>query len=531
MKNITCSIIALYIVLMISGCAGHHNNHNHIGHEHEGHEHEGHEHGHKGHEHESENKGHNHVYGETKYLITGYNSGIEVFAETDPLAVNTKAEMLVHLTKLSDFKPLTETTLKITFSVNGNNAGVTEAVKIRDGIYKTGIEPLISGMADMVIEIPSASGIIRVNIPEVIISADKHTAIHVAEDAEISSQSAVVFTKEQGWKTGFATAMPDTNIFRPVIKSTGIIELSPENQVTIVSKAAGIVRFTGAAPIEGEVIVSGKQLCTISSAGSAESNISVQYAEAKNNMDKAEAELSRIKPLAEEKLVTANVLQEAVTAAKNARVRFEEINRQFNSAGQSVTSPLTGNILSVYVKNGDYVETGQPIASVGVKKSVHIHAGIPVRYAGKLKNLESANIKIPSTGKSFSLNEVNGSIVATGIQVNSDNLIPVVVKINNPENFVPGGFAEVYFLEKPDKNLISVPNQALLESEGQYYLFVQLTPELFEQRMVKTGSTDGINTEITEGILTTERVVTRGAVAVKLAKASGALDPHAGHVH
>jgi len=50
-------------------------------------------------------------------------------------------------------------------------------------------------------------------------------------------------------------------------------------------------------------------------------------------------------------------------------------------------------------------------------------------------------------------------------------------------------------------------------------------------REVKTGATDGLKTEIISGVLPDERIVTKGAVLIKLARSSGALDPHSGHVH
>ena len=62
-------------------------------------------------------------------------------------------------------------------------------------------------------------------------------------------------------------------------------------------------------------------------------------------------------------------------------------------------------------------------------------------------------------------------------------------------------------------------------------MLVQLTPELFEKREVVIGATDGLNTEIINGLTDNERVVAEGAILVKLSQASGALDPHAGHVH
>ena len=62
-------------------------------------------------------------------------------------------------------------------------------------------------------------------------------------------------------------------------------------------------------------------------------------------------------------------------------------------------------------------------------------------------------------------------------------------------------------------------------------MFVQVTPERFEKRLIQTGETDGILTEVTGGLKDSERIVTKGAMLIKLAQATGALDAHSGHVH
>jgi hypothetical protein len=78
---------------------------------------------------------------------------------------------------------------------------------------------------------------------------------------------------------------------------------------------------------------------------------------------------------------------------------------------------------------------------------------------------------------------------------------------------------------------LTLPNSAMIEEQGNYFLFVQVTPELFEKREIKTGATDGIKTEIVKGITADERVVTKGAILIRLAQATGTLDAHSGHVH
>ena len=70
-----------------------------------------------------------------------------------------------------------------------------------------------------------------------------------------------------------------------------------------------------------------------------------------------------------------------------------------------------------------------------------------------------------------------------------------------------------------------------MEEQGNYFVYVQVTPELFEKREVKIGTTDGVSTEIQKGITSIERIVTKGAILIKLTQSTGTLDAHSGHVH
>ena len=51
------------------------------------------------------------------------------------------------------------------------------------------------------------------------------------------------------------------------------------------------------------------------------------------------------------------------------------------------------------------------------------------------------------------------------------------------------------------------------------------------KREVKIGGTDGLNTEIISGITSKDRVVSKGAMMIKLAQATGTLDANSGHNH
>jgi len=217
---------------------------------------------------------------------------------------------------------------------------------------------------------------------------------------------------------------------------------------------------------------------------------------------------------------------------ENARARYEMLTDNFNVSGQVVSSPSSGYIKQLYVRNGQYVEAGQPVISVSKNSTLLLKADIQQKYASISDKIVSANIRTPDDNRTYTLEQLNGKVLAYGRNTNSDNyMIPVSLQIDNTGALIPGGFVEIFLKTETNNMALVVPNNALLEEQGNFFVFVQVTPELFEKREVKVGSTDGLNSEIIGGLNRNERIVSKGAIMVKLAQSSGVLDPHAGHVH
>lgn len=147
-------------------------------------------------------------------------------------------------------------------------------------------------------------------------------------------------------------------------------------------------------------------------------------------------------------------------------------------------------------------------------------------------NIETANIRLLNDKSVYSLSDVGGTMVSYGKSVDANNpLLPVVFKVNNTIDLLPGSFVEMYIKTRNTQPAITVPSISIVEEMGNYFVYVQLTPEFFEKREVRIGQTDGKRTEIVSGLKEGERVVGKGAILVKLAQASGTLDAHSGHVH
>ncbi|MFC2086201.1 efflux RND transporter periplasmic adaptor subunit, partial [Bacteroidota bacterium] len=136
----------------------------------------------------------------------------------------------------------------------------------------------------------------------------------------------------------------------------------------------------------------------------------------------------------------------------------------------------------------------------------------------------------PSDNTVHKTEEHNGTILSYGKTRSAGFLIPVFIEIDNIDNLFPGSFIEVFLKTSTIEDAVVVPNSALMEEQTNYFVFVQKGGETYEKRYIIPGETDGVNTRILSGLRQNERIVTKGAIRIKLASMSKALPSH-GHAH
>ena len=384
----------------------------------------------------------------------------------------------------------------------------------------------------MVFDIKTKNSTYQIIVKDIVIYNDEHTAVHIVEKKQEEHLNAITFTKEQSWKINFKSQFPDLKSFGKIIKTSAHVYSSPDNEYIITAKTNGTIQLLKNV-FSGSEIKNGESIISISPNGLAENNVNVRFMEAKNNYEHSKSDYERKKALAQEQIISQKELESAKKEFENANVIFDNLKNNFNSKGQIVSSDFSGFIKHIHIKNGQYVEAGEQLFSVISTNKLVVKAEVQQKNYSCLANIETANFKSIINNKTLSLEELNGKILSVGKSIDNETgyLVPVNFQIDNNESFLPGSYIEVYIKTKSDIQSLLVPNTALIEEQGIYYVMVQINPELFEKREVIIGQTDGVNTEIISGINHNDRIVTKGAVIVKLAAVSNSLDPHAGHVH
>lgn len=472
-----------------------------------------------------------HNHDDVKIVFTAYSDNFEVFAEADPFSSGNASSILAHFTWLKNFKALDSASVTAVLKVGTKSLSHKLDSPTRVGIYKFEITPEAEGDAILSFEITTADGIYNIDVPTLKVYSDGHDAIHEALDNEDHEPNAISFTKEQSWKVDFACEFPKYESFGQIIKTSAIVKNAPADEEIIIAKTSGVARFISGNITLGQSISQNQQLFSISGNELAENNSSVKYAESLNNFETAKAEYERHKILAADKIVSEKELSEAKNKFENAQAVFLNLKNNFKPEGQTVKASKGGFITGLYVENGEYVESGRILAKTSRNIDIFLTADIQQKYANIIGLINDATILVPGVNQSYTLSDLNGKIVSYGKSTNSGNhLIPIVIQVKNNGSFVSGSFVELNLKTEGSPTLV-IPNSAIMEEQGNYFVFIQHNPEQFVKHNIVVGLSDGINTEVKSGLLITDRVITKGAVFVKLAQSSGELDAHSGHVH
>lgn len=474
---------------------------------------------------------HAHSHAE-KLPLTAYGDGLEVYAETSPFVVGEACCVLAHLTVLQDFKPFVGGRVVVSLVVDGDSIAQSLDDAASPGIYKFSLTPRKSGRGRLSFDIWGAAGRSRVVVQDVTVFPDHHAAHRAVASAVVPGGNGVVFPKEVSWKSDFSTDSCRYEPFGEVFRTVAQVLPAQSADILVVAKAGGIVSFPEDGFVEGRGVTAGQELMTIGGGDMAGDNLEVRLREAESKFNLAHKEYERKRLLAKDKIVTESELLQAKANHEIARAAYDNLRKNFSEGRLSLFAPISGFVSRVMVRNGEFVEAGQPVAAISHSRDILLRAEVQPVYYPLLKDIAGAKMRRLNSGVVYDLSDMDGRLVSYGKSVDAASpLVPVVFRLQNLADLLPGTFVELYVRTRGERPALTVPSVSVVEEMGCHFVYVQLTPEFFEKREVRIGRTDGERTEIVWGLTGSERVVGKGAILVKLAQSMGTLDAHSGHVH
>ncbi len=453
---------------------------------------------------------------------TLFTDNTEFFIEHEPLEQGKESGFLVHVTQLQTYEPCM--TGSLTILIDGVSAVSSEPE--RPGIFHVPFVPRQAG--EFLVKYTLHSGTITESVTDYLhVYQDHQDGPDHAEDAV--AEGEIVFLKEQAWKSVFMVKEVLPAPFSSVISTSGEILAMPGEKKNVSANSSGIVVFNDKNLVQGSGVKKGQHLFTLTSNTLIENNIELQYQELLNNFNKSESEYKRHKDLYAKQVISERQFIESKSKFTTDSLRYYTLAANLTKEGLKVTAPVSGYLHELNVSEGQYVETGQLLVTISSNKVLLLRADVPQQFYDLLKEIETANFRPAYTDQTYSIEDLNGRLLAKGSSVaENHHYIPVYFEVKNDGSLLEGAFAEFFLKTTSKANSLTVPVSSISEEQGAHYLYVQVTGERFTKRAVSLGDTDGKNIEIIEGLFPGERIVTEG---VMLLKAASMVTSVAGHGH
>jgi RND family efflux transporter MFP subunit len=452
----------------------------------------------------------------------------ELFVEFPALIVGNPSRFAAHFTVLDKHQPVREGSVTVSLIKVDKGIRNTAEEPSSPGIFSPTIQPKEAGIYQLVFELKTLEYSDKITIEDVTVYPNVEEAIKALGTAE--DDGSISFLKEQAWKIDFQTAPVVSGKIYDIINTSGVWMPSPGSVKSLAAKSNGVVDFKVNNLTEGTPVKQGQLLMSLNSQGLASNNLSVEIAKARSNFQLAKAEYDRKKQLYESQIVPKSEFEKVENNFEIAKSNYQSLTSGVSGGSKQIRAPFNGFIKSISVTNGDYVEQGEQLISIGTHQSRVLKTQLAPSYGITMENVQNIWYQT-SDGHWANVKDTEGEILSISKDVENENpMISVFAQVNAEVNMPEGSFTPVQIaMGNPTQNTM-IPVNALLEDYGSYSLIVQLSGESFERRPVKIGKRNGENVEILQGLQVGEVVVTTGAYQVKMASMSGSTPAH-GHDH
>jgi len=333
-----------------------------------------------------------------------------------------------------------------------------------------------------------------------------------------------LYTKSKKVPETYETKNPFvSNVVRKTVATGSVV---PRKEIEIVPQVSGIIDelyiVAGDFVKKDQVIAKIKIIPDMVNLNNAETRLN----RAKLNADDAKIDIDRQQKLFDQKVisyeeykrskVTFDASREELSAAENNLdlIKNGVTKKATTATNTLVRSTVNGMVLDVPIKEGNSViqsntfNNGTAICTVADMQDMIFKGKVDETEVGKIKEGMNIELEIGAIEKD-KFGAVLEYIAPKGKEENGAIQFEIKANVVLKENqFIRAGYSANanIVLEKKDSVLVIPEGLLKFEKDSSFVEIETATPQIFEKRMVKTGISDGINIEVTEGLTKTDKV-------------------------
>jgi len=248
-------------------------------------------------------------------------------------------------------------------------------------------------------------------------------------------------------------------------------------------------------------------------------------AAAKANVDAAQVEVDRLKPLVDRKIISSVQLETAKARLAQAKAAYSSVAADISYG--TITSPVNGVIGSLPYKEGSLVSatSEQPLTTVSDTRVMRAYFSLNEKqmisfsrkFSGatvqeKLKNVPPVSLLLADNSEY----EEQGRITAVnGLVDASTGTTEFRAEFPNPQAILRSGSTGVVRIPIEYQDVILVPQAAVFDMQGKQMIYVVNGDNTVKSKIITVRTTAGLNFIVESGLEPGETIVTEGASKLK----------------
>lgn len=291
--------------------------------------------------------------------------------------------------------------------------------------------------------------------------------------------NTVQLTKAQYETAGIEIGSTTTRNLSDVVTANGVIDIPPQNLVSISAPMGGFVRKTEL--LQGMNVKKGEVIATIENPDFIQ--IQQDYLETESKLEYAQLEFARQSELSKENVNAQKVFQLASSEVKTQKARLSGLRERLKTAGINmntlekgtivnsavIVSPISGSVTTVNVNLGKYVNPTDVMFEIVDTDHMHVELSVFEQDIPKIKLGQLVRFTVSNNPDKEHL----AKVYLINKKINEDRTVRVHCHLTKDDpGLLPQNFVKA-IIETGASPVTALPDQAIVDFDGKSYIFIQ----------------------------------------------------------
>ena len=300
------------------------------------------------------------------------------------------------------------------------------------------------------------------------------------EETLVNEDNLISVTIEQFKSSAMSIAKPTEQDFDITVKTSGKIDVPPQNRAQVSTFVGGNVKATRL--LVGDKVIKGQALMTLENTGFLD--IQKEYLEVAEQINYLKSEYERQKTLFDEKITSQKNYLKAESDYRRAKGIYQSLRAKLKLLNISPTnveqgkltsvitifSPLSGDVVIMNANVGMYVAPSDVMLEIIQSSHLHLELNVFEKDILKVKVDQDINFTVPEATNEVFHAKVH--LVGKSIEGN-DRTINVHGHLdeNMKQKLITGMFVEAGIVVN-SKKAMAIPTQALITENNKNFVLV-----------------------------------------------------------